>query len=314
MTDRFGRDITYLRLSVTDLCNLRCKYCMPAEGITKRPHRDILSIEEIEELVSAAAQLGIKKVRITGGEPLVRRGIVDICRRVAGTPGISETCMTTNGTLLGDFAALLRDAGVSRLNISLDTLNPAQYREITRGGELATAIYGIKTAREAGFDNIKINAVLMRGENDGEIRKLVDLTRDSATHLRFIELMPVGSMADFARQHFLDNYYVLSVVPELTQTANDGVARCFKLPGAMGTVGLISPVSSHFCPSCNRIRITADGRLKPCLHSADEVTLRGLHGAELLETMYSAIFNKPQRHHIDRGTSDSTRDMYEIGG
>ena len=314
MIDQFGRDITYLRLSVTDLCNLRCKYCMPAEGITKRRHTDILSIEEIEELVCAAASLGVKKVRITGGEALVRRGIVDICRRVAATPGVTETCLTTNGTLLGSYAASLREAGVSRLNISLDTLNHERYRDITRGGELDDALDGIKAARQAGFDNIKINAVLMRGENDAEIRELVNMTRDTATHVRFIELMPVGSMSEWSKEHFLENSAVLNVIPELEPAENDGVARSYRLPGAIGTVGLISPVSSHFCLSCNRIRITADGKLKPCLHSSDEVSLRGLHGDELLSTMRNAIFSKPKRHRIDGGKSDSARDMFAIGG
>ena len=314
MNDRFGREITYLRLSVTDLCNLRCKYCMPAGGVNKRGHTDILSIEEIEEIVGAAAQLGITKVRITGGDPLVRRGIVEICRRVSATPGITETCVTTNGALLRGFAVPLRKAGVSRLNISLDTLNPVRYREITRIGELSDTLDGIKAAREAGFDSIKINAVLMRGENDNEIRELANLTRDTSTHVRFIELMPIGSMAEWSRERYLENSAVLRAVPELMPTENDGVATMYKLPDAIGSVGLISPISSHFCPSCNRVRITADGMLKPCLHSADEVSLRGLSGDELRDAMRAAIFAKPRRHHVDEAVSDSARDMFAIGG
>ena len=314
MTDLYGRKITYLRLSVTDLCNLRCKYCMPAEGIKKRGHTDILTFEEIEEFVSAAAQFGVTKVRITGGDPLVRRGIVEICRRVAATPGITETCLTTNGALLRKFAAPLREAGVSRLNISLDTLNHARYRDLTRIGELSDTLDGIAAAREAGFEGIKINAVLMRGENDDEIRALVDLTRDGTTHVRFIELMPIGSMAQWTKARFLENSAVLRAVPELIPAETDGVAQLYKLPGAAGSVGLISPVSSHFCASCNRIRITADGKLKPCLHSADEINLRGLHGASLLEAISTAILAKPRRHHIDENTSASARDMFLIGG
>jgi len=314
LRDKYDRSINYLRLSVTDLCNLRCKYCMPAEGVPKRSHAEILSVEEIQEIVAAAASLGITKVRITGGEPLVRRGIEEICRRVSQTIGIAETCLTTNATLLRKFAAPLREAGVSRLNISLDTLNADLYREITRGGELAAALDGIAAAREVGFDGIKINAVLMRGENDGEIRALTDLTRDSATHVRFIELMPIGSMAEWSQAHFLGNSEVLRALPELEPTQSDGVAQLYKLPNALGFVGLISPISSHFCPSCNRVRVTADGRLKPCLHSADEVLLRGLHGDALRDAMRAAIFAKPRRHHIDEATSDSARDMFAIGG
>ena len=314
MNDQFGREITYLRLSVTDLCNLRCKYCMPAEGITKRSHSDILTIEEIEELVGAAARLGITKVRITGGDPLVRRGIVELCQCVSETPGITETCMTTNGALLRKYAAPLRNAGVSRLNISLDTLNPDRYREITRVGKLSDTLDGINAAHEAGFESIKINAVLMRGENDDEIRTLVELTRKATTHVRFIELMPIGTMAEWSRERYLENSAVLRAIPELELLENDGVATMYKLPDAIGSVGLISPISSHFCPACNRIRITADGKLKPCLHSAAEVNLRGLHGDALLDTMHDAIFTKPRRHHIDEAASDSARDMFAIGG
>lgn len=314
MIDQFEREISYLRLSVTDLCNLRCKYCMPSDGVAKLGHSDILTVEEIEEIVGAAAKLGIKKVRITGGDPLVRRGIVDICRRIAATDGIIETCMTTNGTLLRKFAAPLREAGLSRLNISLDSLNPAKYHEITRIGELSDTLDGINAAREVGFDNIKINAVLMHGINDDEIRALVELTRKTATHVRFIELMPIGSMADWSRERFLENSAVLRAIPELEPAESDGVAQLFRLPDALGAVGLISPISSHFCPSCNRIRITSDGKLKPCLHSADEVSLRGLHGDELIDAMRTSIFAKPRRHHIDETVSSSARDMFAIGG
>ena len=222
--------------------------------------------------------------------------------------------MTTNGALLRKYAAPLRNAGVSRLNISLDTLNPDRYREITRVGNLSDTLDGINAAREAGFERIKINAVLMRGENDDEIRALVELTRKASTHVRFIELMPIGTTAEWSRERHLENSTVLRAIPELEQTENDGVATMYKLPDAIGSVGLISPISSHFCPACNRIRITADGKLKPCLHSAAEVNLRGLHGDALLDTMHDAIFTKPRRHHIDEAASDSARDMFAIGG
>jgi cyclic pyranopterin phosphate synthase len=315
VTDQFGREISYLRLSVTDLCNLRCAYCMPAEGVAKKRHAEILSVEEIGELVSAAAALGVRKVRLTGGEPLVRRGIVDICKAVAQTQGIIETCMTTNAVLLPDFAAQLRGAGVSRLNISLDTLNPERYCALTRGGDLASALRGIDAAREYGFAPIKINAVLIDGFNTDEIRELASLSRLADTHVRFIELMPIGDSADFSGGKYVSDGAVLRAMPELEPRGSDGVARLYGFPGASGTVGLISPISSHFCPSCNRVRITSDGQLKPCLHSADEISLRGLHGAALLDAMRAGFFGKPRRHALDTGKiSAAARNMNAIGG
>ena len=315
MTDQFGREITYLRLSVTDLCNLRCVYCMPEEGVTKLRHEDILSIEEIGEIARAAAGLGVKKIRVTGGEPLVRRGIVDICRLVSAVPGISEVCLTTNGALLPRFADKLREAGVKRVNFSLDSLDSDKYREITRGGELSDALRGIDSAREAGFEKIKINAVLMGGVNDGDIRALAELSRTKDTHVRFIELMPIGRNADSLKERYLAADAVLAAVPELEERGADGVARLYKLPGGAGTVGLISAVSMRFCQSCDRIRITSDGKLKPCLHSPEEVPLRGLRGAKLTEVMREAIRGKPLRHELDGDScSSSARDMNAIGG
>ncbi|MDR3278818.1 MAG: GTP 3',8-cyclase MoaA [Oscillospiraceae bacterium] len=313
MKDTFDREISYLRLSVTDLCNLRCVYCMPAEGVKKLRHGDILSIEEIAEIVAAAARCGITKVRVTGGEPLVRRGILDICRKISETPGILETCLTTNGALLTQFAKPLRGAGVARLNISLDTLDPEKYREITRGGDLSDALRGIEAARDAGFDNLKINAVLIGGVNDGGARELIELTR-GGVHVRFIELMPIGECAAWDRGRFVGSGAVLRAAPELVPEASDGVASLYRLPGAPGTVGLISPISAHFCPSCNRIRVTSDGKLKPCLHSAGEVNLRGLHGDALEQAIRAAILQKPRRHHIDERASESLRNMNAIGG
>jgi len=313
MKDNFERDIYYLRISVTDLCNLRCAYCMPEEGVHKLRHEDILSVEEIEEIVKAAAECGIRKVRVTGGEPLVRRGIVEICRRVAAVPGIEELCLTTNGTLLTRYAADLMAAGVRRLNISLDTLDPARYSEITRGGKLEDALSGIEAARSAGFSKIKINTVLIGGGNDEEIRRFVELTRQSVS-VRFIELMPVGECADWSGKRFVPNTAVLDAVPELAEAGTDGVSRIYRLPDSLGTVGLISPISSHFCQECNRIRVTPDGKLKPCLHSPDEIALRGLHGEALVETMRNAIYGKPRKHHLESEKSGSLRNMNAIGG
>jgi cyclic pyranopterin phosphate synthase len=286
---------------------------MPAQGVKKLRHSDILSMEELAEIVAASARSGITKVRVTGGEPLVRRGILELCRKISETPGILETCLTTNGALLTQFAKPLRDAGVKRLNISLDTLDPAQYRALTRGGELSDALRGIDAARDAGFDNLKINAVLIGGVNDGGARELIELTRQGL-HMRFIELMPIGECAAWSRDRFIGNEAVLRAAPELEPETSDGVAKLYRLPGAAGTVGLISPISAHFCPSCNRIRVTSDGRLKPCLHSAEEYNLRGLHGDALENALRAAILQKPQRHHIGERASESLRNMNAIGG
>ena len=313
MRDHYNREIAYLRLSVTDLCNLRCAYCMPESGVFKRTHADILRVEEIGEIVRACAACGVTKVRLTGGEPLVRRGIVDICRLVSSTPGIRETCMTTNGVLLPTFAVPLRDAGLNRVNISLDSLNPETYRSVTCRDELAAALRGLGAALEAGFDAVKINAVLMAGVNDGEITELAELCL-RGVDVRFIELMPVGERAAWSAAHFLENSAVLKALPELVPIGAEGVAKLYRLPGAAGRVGLISPVSAHFCPDCNRIRVTSDGKLKPCLHSKEEINLRGLRGEELEETIRAAIGQKPRRHALETGVSESERNMNAIGG
>lgn len=315
MEDMFGRDIYYLRLSVTDLCNLRCVYCMPEAGVSKQCHSDILSIEEIEEIVRATVQCGIRKVRVTGGEPLIRNGIVEICKRITKIPEIEELCITTNGTLLPRYAEQLKEAGVSRLNISLDTLNEEKYKMITRNGKLQDALDGIDAALKAGFDNIKVNAVLIGGVNDVEIPALLELTRNNRINIRFIELMPIGECAGWNHERFISNSKVLEVAPELHEVGTNGVAKLYRLPGGTGTVGLISPISAHFCPTCNRIRVTADGKLKPCLHSSDEINLRGLHGQELVDRIRAAIRIKPQKHQLDENTSSgSNRNMNAIGG
>lgn len=314
MRDGYGRDINYLRLSVTDLCNLRCVYCMPAGGVEKRRHEDVLTVEELEEIARSAGRCGIRKIRLTGGEPLVRRGIVDICARTAAAPGVEEVCMTTNGLLLPKLAPELRKAGLRRVNISLDTLSPELYRELTRVGNIEDAVAGLKAALD-NFQTVKINAVLIGGTNEPEIRQMVYITKDAPVELRFIELMPIGECAHWPRERFLENSAVLEAVPELEPCGTSGVARLFSLPNARGRVGLISPLSSHFCPECNRIRITPDGRLKPCLHSAQEIELRGFHGAELDAKLREGICAKPMRHHLSPASpSESLRGMSRIGG
>ena len=314
MIDRSGRTIDYLRLSVTDLCNYRCRYCMPEGGIYKRSHREILSIEELVNIARAAAALGITKIRITGGEPLVRRGVVELCRRLREIPEIRELCLTTNGSLLPQLARPLREAGLDRLNISLDTLRPDRFAAMTRLGTLQDVLDGIAAAEAAGFESLKFDTVLIGGFNDDEIGDFVDLSREHPWEMRFIELMPMGPCAGWDRSCFLPAETVLDRIPELVPIESQGVARRYKLPGAKGTVGLISPVSHDFCAECRRVRVTADGRLKGCLHSREEVPLRGLHGEALVSAIRQGILHKPERHHLAERSSDTPRNMNQIGG
>lgn len=314
MQDGCGRNIDYLRLSVTDLCNYRCRYCMPEEGVPKRPHGEILSVEECVEIAEAAVACGIRKIRLTGGEPLVRRGILSICRGIAGIEGLRELCLTTNGSLLKEYAVPLREAGVDRLNISLDTLREDRFAAITRRGSLADARDGIAAAEEAGFRNLKLNVVLIGGFNDDEIADFVNLTRFHPWEVRFIELMPMGECAGWDQSCFLPGERVLAACPGLRPIAPGGVARRYRLEGAPGTVGLISPVNHSFCASCSRIRVTADGELKSCLHSRGELSLRGLHGEALTAAIRAGIASKPAEHHLKLGGSETLRCMNEIGG
>ena len=314
MLDGCGRTIDYLRLSVTDLCNYRCRYCMPAEGVCKRPHADILSVEELVEIGRAAVKCGVKKIRLTGGEPLVRRGILDICRGLRAIPGLEELCLTTNGSLLPSMAAPLREAGVDRLNISLDTLRPDRFREMTRLGTLSDVLEGIRAAEDAGFTNLKLDTVLIGGFNDDEIGDFLNLTMDHPWEIRFIELMPMGPCAEWEKSRFLSVDSVLQRYTTLQEIDAQGVARRYRLPGAKGTVGLISPMSHDFCADCRRIRVTADGKLKGCLHSREELPLRGLHGKDLEDAIRRGILQKPQRHHLAEGASDTPRTMNQIGG
>ena len=317
MIDNYGRVIDYMRISVTELCNLRCRYCMPEDGIVKRAHDEMMTAEETIDAVKAAVSLGIKKIRITGGEPLVKRGIIKLCDAISAIEGVEELCITTNGTLLPKFGKELREAGVSRVNISLDTLDPDKYREITRVGELSNALAGIDAAFEAGFDKIKINNVLMGGFNDDEIGDFVRLTVDRPIEVRFIELMPIGGGMDFDRSGFISCQQVLSKVPELEPLEHsEGVAVLYRLPGAKGRVGLIRPISCEFCVDCNKIRLTSDGMLKPCLHSDAELCIKGLQLDEMKEVMRNAVLQKPEmRDKLDADNpSHAGRNMNSIGG
>ena len=314
MMDQYGRTIDYLRLSVTDLCNYRCRYCMPAEGVEKGPHGSILTVEELVEIGEAAVKLGVRKIRLTGGEPLVRRGILDICRGLRAIPELKELCLTTNGSLLPKLAQPLREAGVDRLNISLDTLKPERFQEITRRGTLDEVMKGIKAAEDAGFQNLKLDTVLMGGVNDDEIGDFLALTMEHPWEVRFIELMAMGPCAAWPKERFLPVTEVLRRFPQLEKIRPNGVARRYRLPGAVGTAGLIAPVSYEFCGDCRRIRVTADGRLKGCLHSREEIPLRGLHGDALTEALRRGILQKPRQHHLTEHASDTPRTMNQIGG
>ena len=315
MKDRYGRTIKYLRLSVTDLCNCRCVYCMGENGVPRLPHSAILSFEEIEEIVRSAVSLGVTKVRLTGGEPLVRRGIDELVRRLRGIEGVEELAMTTNGARLAEYAARLKSAGLDRLNVSLDTLDPEKFRRITRIGELRDTLDGLDAARRAGFERIKLNTVLMGGVNDDEIAEIAALAKDGAFDVRFIELMPIGECTDWDRRRFLPAERVLEYLPKGERVSSDGVAELWRPAGFRGTVGLTRHDNQRICPDCDRIRVTADGCLKPCLHSAREIPLRGKHGEALVRTIAEGMQTKPREHHMADGhASESRRGMNRIGG
>lgn len=277
----------------------------------------MLTEDEMITAVQAAASLGIHKLRLTGGEPLVKKNILSICERSAAVSGIDEVCVTTNGILLPQMAAGLKDAGVDRLNISLDTLDPEKYAYITRVGTLNRALRGIESALEAGFQHLKINVVLIGGFNDYEIPALAELSRHYPADVRFIELMPMTENEEFGQQAYVPGSKVIAALPELMQTEqNDGVAKLYRLPNAKGNIGLISAVSNHFCASCNRIRLTADGKLKPCLHSDREYSVKGLDYNGMRREMERAIIEKPACHAPLSASerSNAGRNMNQIGG
>lgn len=313
MKDRFGRNITYLRISVTDLCNLRCKYCMPESGVESLRHSDILSIEEIVEIVKVASKNGIKKIRLTGGEPLVRRGFINLCKQISEINEIEDIAITTNGVYLKSMADELFENKVRRINFSLDTLIKEKYNDITRRNDFDKTMESLFYAIKKGF-KVKINVVLIGGFNDDEIQDFVNLANDYDLEVRFIELMQIGETANWSKDKFVSNKIVLEKVPELEFDGVSGVAKIYKIKGQKGRIGLISPISCSFCEDCNRIRLTSDGKLKPCLHSKDEINLKGLSGEELEEVFKRGIFEKPEKHHLEDGKSESARDMNKIGG
>lgn len=313
MKDGYNRMITYMRLSVTDKCNFNCKYCSP---YSVHSHSDsILNFEEYYEICKTAVDLGVQKIRLTGGEPLIRNGIIEFCERLSALEGLNQLVMTTNGSLLKDNAKSLRDAGVSRLNISLDTLNFEKFKSITGTDKLQSVIDGIKTAQITGFEEIKLNVVLIGGFNIDEIYDFVSLTRENNISVRFIELMPIGETKTWDKDKYVNADIVLERVPELSRIFFDGVSEVYQIEGFKGTVGLIRPMSNKFCDICNKIRVTCDGKIKTCLHSGDEYSLRGLTGVDLKNAMINAIANKPHSHNLSSSCFSLTdRFMNEIGG
>jgi cyclic pyranopterin phosphate synthase len=340
--DTFGRRIDYLRISVTDRCNLRCVYCMPPEGVPWRDPADVLTFEEIERFAEAAVEEGISKIRLTGGEPLVRRGIVDHVARLRALTGIEAIAITTNGILLPRYAKALVDAGLNRVNISLDTLDPEVYRRITRGGRLEDALEGIEAAFDAGMHPVKLNGVVVRSL-DQDLLAFARMTLDRPLHIRFIEYMPVGGEVEptpggacssesgtgawTAEDHVPSDEIVARLsaeglaagIGELEPVARDeapggwGPATYYRFAGAAGTIGVISPLSHHFCGECNRLRLTADGKLRTCLFSDDELDARSVlrSGGDLRQLIRDAFAAKPESHNMRIGT---IRRMSQIGG
>lgn len=318
MQDSYGRKINYLRISITDLCNLRCKYCMPEEGVPIVCHEDILTVEEIEEIVKVFVSLGIDKVRLTGGEPLVRNGVLDIVQRIGKLDGIKDFAMTTNGILLREYAYDLKMAGLNRVNISLDSLDEDKYSYITARGKLKDVIDGIKAAREEGLLPIKINTVLIGGFNDDEIEDFVKLTEKQEIDVRFIELMPIGNAIELESKYFVSNQLVLDKVPELVEVKREdksSPAVYYRLPNGKGRVGIINPISCKFCKDCNRVRLTAQGKLKLCLHSNEEIDLKESlrSGQDIKTIILNAIKNKPESHKLESGQY-VRKSMNQIGG
>ncbi len=327
LVDGFQRRINYLRLSVTDRCNLRCRYCMPADGVTPIGHEQVLRYEELERIARCAVNLGIEKIRVTGGEPLVRKEILPFLKRLGALPGLQELVLTTNGVLLPQMAEALRDAGVRRLNVSLDSLWPERFAQITRCGDLAKVLDGIEAAEKVGLP-IKLNMVVIRGFNDDEIEDFAALTRQRALAVRFIEYMP-AVVDDGWQQRVVPGREILTRLQhrfelnELDRSGLAGPSRDFRIAGAEGSVGVITPVFDHFCERCNRIRVTSEGKVRSCLFDGEEVdlkpALRVLSEDALEEVLRKIVANKPQCHHMSGteqgdGRVNGAPTMSAVGG
>ena len=329
LKDNFLRVIDYLRVSVTDRCNLRCLYCMPPDGVVPSEHKDILTYEEIVRVVKIGAGLGVRKVRLTGGEPLTRKNIVFLISAIKKIPGIEDLSLTTNGILLEKYGMEIAAAGLNRVNISIDSFNPVRYGEITRGGDLDAVLRGLSTAEKAGLRPIKINMVPIRGVNDDEILDFARLTLDSEYHVRFIEFMPSGNNDYWSPDKYITTDELRKKIETIAQLSpvrmrKDGPSRYFRLTGAKGVIGFISALTHHFCGDCNRLRLTSDGKLRPCLFSETEIDLRavmrsGEPDSEIERLLRLSIEIKPEGHNmalIGPAALDPNRrrPMSKIGG
>jgi cyclic pyranopterin phosphate synthase len=330
LIDRFGRKHDYLRISVTDRCNLRCVYCMPEEGMEFEPEDRLLSFEEITEVVRVLAGLGVRKLRITGGEPLVRKNLEQLIAMLSAIPGIEDIALTTNGIYFASRAEKLRAAGLTRVNISLDSLRADRFSFITRGGDIKRVLESIEAAYRAGLTPIKLNVVLMKGLNDDEITDFLQMTIDRAIQVRFIEYMPIGHNDEAWKSRYLPLDAVLERCTEQgwTYAASESVygngpSQNFRIDGAQGSFGLIHPISSHFCETCNRLRLTADGNIKPCLYWSHEFNVRTYIGDQeaMEELFFRALDIKPQNHEMaqalmnqDQSHIPTERRMSQIGG
>lgn len=323
--DAYNRPITYLRISLTDRCNLRCVYCMPALGAKFAPRDELLTDQEILTVVRAAAKIGFAKIRLTGGEPTIRPHLADIVHAIRETPGIDDIAMTTNGLLLSRLAPGLAAAGLSRVNVSIDTLDPGRFTQITRGGRIEKVWAGIAAAEAAGLTPIKLNAVVVRGQNDDEVADLAGLTLEHPWQMRFIEVMPLEGVGDVHDEGLVTTAETLDLIERTHGTLEQldappgDPARVYRIPGAAGSIGFISPVSQPFCAFCNRIRLTADGKLRLCLLRNDEVDVRDIlreGGTEddLIEQIRYGVWRKPWGHGLAEGDRNVGRGMSQIGG
>ncbi len=315
MIDGFGRRIEYLRISVTDKCNLRCVYCMPMEGMPWMRRAELLTYEEIEQVVRVMAGMGLRRVRITGGEPLVRRDVPELARMISSVPGIEDLALSTNAVLLDRFADDLRAAGVHRLNVSLDSLRPERVEAIARRpGSYASIMDGLDAAERVGFSPIKINVVLIRGRNDDEIEDFARITRERPWHVRFIELMPTSSNLDLSAHHFFSCQEALGRLRSVDRLEpaegppGNGPATYYRFEGAPGTVGVITPMSHNYCDRCNRMRLTADGHLRPCLFGDIQTNLRDplREGADIVPLIEETLRIKPERHYLIQGSDEGS--------
>jgi GTP 3',8-cyclase len=328
ISDSFQRPINYMRVSVTDRCNLRCVYCMPENGVPWLPHSNILSYEELLAIIKAGAELGITRVRITGGEPMVRAGIVEFVRMIAAIPEIKDLSMTTNGIYLAKNALDLKKAGLNRVNVSLDTLKPEKFKKICRGTdkntEITQVLEGIEAAKAIGLNPVKINMVVMSGVNDDEIVDFAKKTIDEDWNVRFIELMPYTGQdgrvpSGLSAREIKSRLDPLGKMAPTKSEIGNGPAKYYRFPGAKGTVGFITAISEHFCVSCNRLRLTADGKLRPCLMSETMIDLReplraGVSSDNLKELIRQAVMAKPMGHHLVEGQRPNDRPFCQVGG